>query len=146
MNTATTTLTLVQFAAWLAAALRRAGLRDVKVWTGDTGRVRVYRAQDYVEVSVSSEHYGGPLSTIHGHDRGLRAALTCACSEVLSYDPDAATVEVSGTVESATMDPAAKAQATPTAQAHLGARTGCPCGSRVGGLQSSDCAGCQHDA
>jgi hypothetical protein len=95
---AETTMTLAQFATWLAEQLRAARLIDVKVWTGRNGAIRIYRGQDYVPVTLSEENYGGPLGRYVGHNRGLVAALTAACERVVATSPEDGTVFLSGEV------------------------------------------------
>ena len=138
-----TTMTLAQFAEWLAGQLRAADQRDVKVWTGRNGAIRIYRGQDYVPVTTSDEWYGGPLGQIQGRDRGLVTALMAACERVTEFSRSAQTVTLSGSVAVPDVTPAPVRHAP---AANLGPRTGCPCGSRVNGIQASDCASCKHDA
>lgn len=143
MTAPETTLSLSQFADWLAEQLTAAGQRGVRVWRGRTGITRIYRGEDYVPVTVRDEWYGGPLGQIQGRDRGFVTALMVACERVTEYSRSAETVALSGEVAVPAAAPAAKPAPV---RADLGPRTGCPCGSRVNGTQASDCASCKHDA
>ncbi len=143
-KTSETTMTLAQFAVWLAAQLTAARLIGVHVWTGRNGTIRIYRGQDYVPVTTSDEWYGGPLGQIVGRDRGFVAALMTACERVTEFSIPGQTVTLSGEVAIPAAPAAAPAPAYTAA--NLGPRTGCPCGSRINGTQASDCSRCKHDA
>jgi hypothetical protein len=126
MNAATETVTvnLRQFADWLAEQLRAAGLADVRVWQGQTA-LRVYRGSDYVNVTVSEEHYGGPLSLIVGRDRGFARALLTACASIEEFGIASGTVTLVGV----NIAPAAPA-ASVADSAVFGSRTRCGCCGR----------------
>lgn len=126
-TTTTTTLTIRQFAEWLAAALRAQGL-DARAWLGQSA-VRVYRDRDFVTCTTREEHYGGPLTLIAGRDRGFARALERACQDVLEFSIADGTVVVEGVVDVAQMSPAA-APVVPGAPNVIGSVTRCGCCGR----------------
>lgn len=111
----TTTLSTAQFADWLAGALEADGLAGVRVWHGSAVH-RIYRGRDYVTVTTSAEHYGGPLSLVVGRDPWLVAALQRTCERVVAFE--GGYVQVAG---------AARSPAAPAVVAGSPARCGC-CG------------------
>lgn len=99
--TNTKTLSALEYAHWLVSVLTglpghlSSHVRGLRVWEGrDTGIVRIYRGEDYVQVDCGENggHYGHALRAVVGRDRGFQAALRATGHLVVD-----GTVEISET-------------------------------------------------
>jgi len=99
----TKTLTARQYADWLIERMTElpgplsSHVRSLRVWEGtDTGIVRIYRGEDYVQVDCGDGggHYGHALRAVVGRDRGFQAALRATGDLVISYSEADRTIDV----------------------------------------------------